>query len=303
MVWRYHLALWGRQKHPLQGPKNYVSSWNFAHWLNTASSTSKHSTTLYSAFWKFWTCLILWSVLLQVIFWNFWGKKIKISQIWDSHFVDLAFLCITQLLFAFALKSLFFGEFSNIYLTSMQNGVKLRHKILPIANNYQPILIFSAWDDAKLMVILPLRNFATLIFCLSKFCHFDILRCIGILYFDALPLQHFAFDVLPLRYFTFDILPYRYFAFDNLRSTLYIWYFVRRYFAISIFYDSIFCFQIFCPEPGLSIQTLWGVLSMCWRRRQAACLGMQSLMFIAEPPLTRHLSNAQLEYIRNATLV
>ena len=38
-VWRHHWALWGRQKHPFWGLKIIVSSWNFAHWLKTASST------------------------------------------------------------------------------------------------------------------------------------------------------------------------------------------------------------------------------------------------------------------------
>ena len=32
--------------------------------------------------------------LKKVIFWKFWGQKSKILKIRDSHFVDLAFLCI-----------------------------------------------------------------------------------------------------------------------------------------------------------------------------------------------------------------
>ena len=86
----------------------------------------------------------------KVTFWNLCGQKSKIWKIRDSHFVDLAFLCIIHFLFAFDSKTIF-GEFSNIYLLSAQNRVKWRHKIRPIAKKIRPILIFFARDVAKLM--------------------------------------------------------------------------------------------------------------------------------------------------------
>ena len=89
--------------------------------------------------------------LKKVIFWHFWGKKTKFKKIRDSHFVDLAFLCIIYFWFAFDSKTLFLVNFQNIYLLSAQNRVKWRHKIRPIAKKFRPILIFFARDDAKLM--------------------------------------------------------------------------------------------------------------------------------------------------------
>ena len=63
------------------------------------------------------------------------------------------------------------------------------------------------------------------IFCLSIFCHFDILRSI------------FCIGYFVRRYFAIRI----FCDFDILRS---------------IFYDSSFCFTIFCAEPRSNIQTL-----------------------------------------------
>ena len=77
--------------------------------------------------------------------------------------------------------------------------------------------------------------FATSIFCLSIFCHFDILRSI-FNHFDILRSIFCHFDILRsifcVRYFAFDIL-----SVDILR----IRYFAIRYFAIRYFAISIFC--------------------------------------------------------------
>ena len=67
-VWRHHLALecWW-QKYPFWGSKIIVSSWNFAHWLKTVSSTT------YIPFFEniehFWFCGHLKSDFLF-----FWGS-------------------------------------------------------------------------------------------------------------------------------------------------------------------------------------------------------------------------------------
>ena len=75
------------------------------------------------------------------------------------------------------------------------------------------------------------------------------------------------------------------------------------YFASSIFCDSTFCFTIFCPESGLIIQTLRRVGNEVLTEAAGSIFGIHSLIFIAEPALTRHLSNAQLEDVSNAPLV
>ena len=146
------------------------------------------------------------------------------------------------------------------------------------------------------------------IFCLTIFWHFDIL------------LATFChFDILPRRYFV-PIFCH----FDILRSIFCTGYFVSRYFAIRYFATSIFWnfdifgFWYFAFDILRFVTLLYDILSgtrsnhtdaaqrgltKCWRRRQAAYLGIHSLMFIAQPPLTRHLSNAQLGDLRNAPLV
>ena len=86
----------------------------------------------------------------KVFFWNFWGQKSKILKIRDSHFVDLAFLCIIPSCLHLTQKLYFWWILKHLPF-SAPNRVKWRHKIRPIAKNVRPILIFFARDDAKLM--------------------------------------------------------------------------------------------------------------------------------------------------------
>ena len=105
-----------------------------------------------------WTQLVLQHIIRFLFFfekfdsvvifqkqWNFWCKKNKISTTRDCHFVDLVILCITHLSFVFPLKTIF-GEFSNMYLLSVQSRVKQRHKIRPISKHFRPILIGKGTD-------------------------------------------------------------------------------------------------------------------------------------------------------------
>ena len=147
------------------------------------------------------------------------------------------------------------------------------------------------------------RSAGLSIFCLTIFWHFDILLA-TFCHFDILPRRYFATSIFCVRYFAQYILSVDILLFDILRL---------RYFGISIF-----CFWYFAFDILRFVTLLYDILSgtrsnhtdaaersltKCWRRRQAACLGTHSLMFIAEPPLTRHLSNAQLGDLSNAPLV
>ena len=91
------------------------------------------------------------------------------------------------------------------------------------------------------------------IFCLSIFCHFDIL-----------PIRYFAFDILRLRYLAFRYLTFSIFCDSIFGNSIFCNFDIlsHRYFAhsifcdfdilsfdilLSIFCDSIFCDSIFCP--------------------------------------------------------
>ena len=125
----------------LLGPKNIVSSWNFAHWLETSIST-----TYIPFFEKFCFC----GYFSKNIFLKFSGSKKQNFKIRDSNFVDLSCLCILHFLFAFGFKIPFLVKFQTFTLIG-QNRVKWRHLSRPIAKTFWPILICFARDDAKLM--------------------------------------------------------------------------------------------------------------------------------------------------------
>ena len=127
-----------KTKHRLWGSKIISSSWNFAHYLKTASST----TFIPFFFENFVKLLILWPFFQKSDFLKCLVSKNQISNIWDSHLCRPYFVMYYISFACICFKNYIFGEFSNTYLLSAQNRVKWRHKIRTISKNVWPILIF-----------------------------------------------------------------------------------------------------------------------------------------------------------------
>ena len=97
-----------------------MSVWNFPSWLKISSSL-----TYIPVFWKFskFWILQLNKVLFskKVVFWNFRDQKLKVSQIRDSHLLDL---------FKYYLLCRFLAiRVTNVFLTNFQTFIFFRTKI------------------------------------------------------------------------------------------------------------------------------------------------------------------------------
>ena len=84
------LGTMGKTKTSLLGVKNYRIELKICTLVE-----DRKLYNIYSGFLKILKILDFVIIFLKkVIFRNFWGQKTKISKIRDSHFVDLALLCI-----------------------------------------------------------------------------------------------------------------------------------------------------------------------------------------------------------------
>ena len=104
------LGTMGKTKTSLLGVKNYRIKLKICTLVE-----DRKLYNIYSGFLKILKILDFVIIFLKkVIFWNFWGQKTKILKIRDSHFVDLAFLCIIYFCLHLTQKLYFWWIFKHL---------------------------------------------------------------------------------------------------------------------------------------------------------------------------------------------
>ena len=136
-VWRHHWALWERQ-HAF-GCQKLSYQVEILH-------TGWRPLVLQHRYIPF-LFFILWLFFQKRWFFENFRLKPQILQIRDSHFVDLAILCIIHLLFAFPLKTIFLWNLKHLSLIDSKS-----REVASQNSNYKKsgLFWFFAWKYAKL---------------------------------------------------------------------------------------------------------------------------------------------------------